>query len=118
MHWLWRAVDQHSAVLDVLVQRRRDAAATKLPKRHGGPRAMMRPQVRSSTETSLFLAAHRQAAWSPCRFSSTGNGSPRPTSRTRPCSTTASTSRGSPPSRPISSCTPSAISDSSTAGAS
>src|SRR5690349_14105097 len=26
-HWLWRAVDQHGVVLDVLVQSRRDAAA-------------------------------------------------------------------------------------------
>src|SRR6202047_2526742 len=26
-HWLWRAVDQHGVVLDVLVQRRRDAKA-------------------------------------------------------------------------------------------
>ena len=25
-HWLWRAVDQHGAVLDVLVQSRRDEA--------------------------------------------------------------------------------------------
>ncbi|WP_413541083.1 DDE-type integrase/transposase/recombinase [Burkholderia gladioli] len=29
-HWLWRAVDQHGAVLDVLVQRRRDATAKRL----------------------------------------------------------------------------------------
>ncbi|MGF6880420.1 transposase-like protein [Paraburkholderia sp. MM5477-R1] len=28
-HWLWRAVDQHGAVLDVLVQSRRDKAAVK-----------------------------------------------------------------------------------------
>ena len=28
-HWLWRAVDQHGIVLDVLVQRRRDAKAAK-----------------------------------------------------------------------------------------
>ncbi|HHT8904344.1 TPA: IS6 family transposase [Burkholderia cenocepacia] len=42
-HWMWRAVDQHGAVLDVLVQRRRDAAAAKrlmrkLLRRHGCPR--------------------------------------------------------------------------------
>jgi putative transposase len=41
-HWLWRAVDQNGAVLDVLVQRRRDTAAAKrlmgkLLKRHGAP---------------------------------------------------------------------------------
>ena len=28
-HWLWRAVDQHGIVLDVLVQNRRDAKAAK-----------------------------------------------------------------------------------------
>lgn len=28
-HWLWRAVDQHGIVLDVLVQRRRDAKAAR-----------------------------------------------------------------------------------------
>src|SRR6476646_5354848 len=28
-HWLWRAVDQHGAVLDVLVQSGRDARAAK-----------------------------------------------------------------------------------------
>src|ERR1700741_1328342 len=40
-HWLWRAVDQHGVVLDVLVQSRRDAKAAKrllrkLLKRQGG----------------------------------------------------------------------------------
>ena len=44
-HWLWRAVDQRGAVLDVLVQSRRDKAAAKrlmrkLLKRHGRPRVM------------------------------------------------------------------------------
>ena len=28
-HWLWRAVDQHGVVLDILVQRRRNAKAAK-----------------------------------------------------------------------------------------
>src|ERR687895_1092120 len=28
-HWLWRAVDQHGVVLDILVQRRRDSKAAK-----------------------------------------------------------------------------------------
>jgi putative transposase len=28
-HWLWRAVDQHGAVLDVLVQRRRNGKAAE-----------------------------------------------------------------------------------------
>lgn len=42
-HWFWRAVDQHGAVLDVLVRRRRDAvAAQRLMRKsleyHGRPR--------------------------------------------------------------------------------
>lgn len=45
-HWLWRAVDQHGAVLEVLVQSGRDKAAAKrlrrkLLKRHGGPRVIV-----------------------------------------------------------------------------
>ena len=46
-HWLWRAVDQHGVVLDILVQSRRDAKAAKrllhkLLKRQGiAPRVML-----------------------------------------------------------------------------
>src|ERR687897_2219017 len=46
-HWLWRAVDQHGIVLDILVQSRRDAKAAKrllckLLKKHGiVPRVMI-----------------------------------------------------------------------------
>jgi len=46
-HWLWRAVDQHGAVLDVLVQSRRDRHAAKrlmrkLLKKHGrAPRVLI-----------------------------------------------------------------------------
>jgi putative transposase len=29
LHYLWRAVDQHGAVLDILVQQRRNGAAAK-----------------------------------------------------------------------------------------
>jgi putative transposase len=41
-HWLWRALDQHGVVLDVLVQTRRDRHAArrlmrKLLKKHGRP---------------------------------------------------------------------------------
>ena len=32
-HWLWRAVDQNGAVLDILVQQRRDQHATRVPHR-------------------------------------------------------------------------------------
>ncbi|WP_201865179.1 IS6 family transposase [Microvirga soli] len=46
-HWLWRAVDQHGVVLDILVQSHRDAKAAKrllckLLKKHGiVPRVMI-----------------------------------------------------------------------------
>jgi putative transposase len=46
-HWLWRAVDQHGVVLDVLVQSRRDGKAAKrllrkLLRRQGrAPRVMI-----------------------------------------------------------------------------
>uniref|UniRef100_UPI00389941AE DDE-type integrase/transposase/recombinase n=1 Tax=Burkholderia paludis TaxID=1506587 RepID=UPI00389941AE len=67
-HWLWRAVDQHGAVLDVLVQRRRDAAAAKrlmrkLLRHHGRPRVMVTDKLRSyaTGNTALGLnVEHRQ----------------------------------------------------------
>ena len=38
--WLWRAVDDESEVLDLLVQRRRDkAAAVKLMRKRSGSKA-------------------------------------------------------------------------------
>jgi putative transposase len=45
-HWLWRAVDQHGAVLDILVQSRRNAKAAKrllrkLLKKHGVARRVL-----------------------------------------------------------------------------
>src|SRR5204863_9616125 len=52
-HWLWRAVDQHGVVLDVLVQSRRDARAAKrllrkLLKRQGrAPRVMITDKLAS-----------------------------------------------------------------------
>jgi putative transposase len=52
-HWLWRAVDQHGIVLDVLVQSRRDAKAAKrllrkLLKRQGrAPRVMVTDKLAS-----------------------------------------------------------------------
>src|ERR1700758_598930 len=52
-HWLWRAVDQHGIVLDVLVQSRRDAKAAKrllrkLLKRQGrAPRGMITDKLAS-----------------------------------------------------------------------
>jgi putative transposase len=54
-HWLWRAVDQHGAVLDVLVQSRRDKAAAKrlmrkLLKRHGRVRVIVTDKLRGSEQ--------------------------------------------------------------------
>jgi putative transposase len=52
-HWLWRAVDQHGIVLDVLVQSRRNAKAAKrllrkLLKRQGrAPRVMITDKLAS-----------------------------------------------------------------------
>jgi putative transposase len=52
-HWLWRAVDQHGAVLDILVQSRRDANAAKrllrkLLKKQGiAPRVMITDKLAS-----------------------------------------------------------------------
>ena len=52
-HWLWRAVDQHGAVLDVLVQSCRDAKAAKrllwklLKKQGVAPRVMITDKLAS-----------------------------------------------------------------------
>jgi putative transposase len=52
-HWLWRAVDQHGIVLDILVQSRRDANAAKrllrkLLKKQGiAPRVMITDKLAS-----------------------------------------------------------------------
>jgi putative transposase len=68
-HWLWRAVDQHGVVLDVLVQSRRDAQAAKrllrkLLKRQGrAPRVMITDKLASyaAARKGLRLGVeHRQ----------------------------------------------------------
>lgn len=51
-HWLWQIVDQHGAVLDVLVQGRCDKAAAKrlmcpLLKRYGRSRVIVTDKLRS-----------------------------------------------------------------------
>jgi putative transposase len=52
-HWLWRAVDQHGVVLDILVQSRRDAKAAKrllrklLKKQAIAPRVMITDKLAS-----------------------------------------------------------------------
>uniref|UniRef100_UPI003BEEF50F IS6 family transposase n=1 Tax=Burkholderia arboris TaxID=488730 RepID=UPI003BEEF50F len=67
-HWLWRAVDQHGAVLDMLVQRRRDTAAAKrlmrkLLRCHGHPRVIVTDKLRSYAAANNELGLnieHRQ----------------------------------------------------------
>jgi putative transposase len=52
-HWLWRAVDQHGVVLDILVQSRRDTKAAKrllrklLKKQGSAPRVMITDKLAS-----------------------------------------------------------------------
>src|SRR6266852_9334299 len=52
-HWLWRAVDQHGVVLDILVQSRRNTAAAKrllrklLKKQGRAPRVMITDKLAS-----------------------------------------------------------------------
>ena len=59
-HWLWRAVDQHGYVLDVLVQSRRNTQAAerlmrKLLRKHGkAPRVMVTDKLKS------YAAANRK----------------------------------------------------------
>jgi putative transposase len=68
-HWLWRAVDQHGAVLDVLVQSRRDRHAArrlmrKLLKKHGrAPRVLITDKLKSYEAANRYLGInveHRQ----------------------------------------------------------
>ena len=68
-HWLWRGVDQHGAVLDVLVQSRRDKNAAKrlmrkLLKKHGrAPRVLVTDKLRSYAAANKDLGInveHRQ----------------------------------------------------------
>jgi putative transposase len=60
-HWLWRAVDQHGVVLDVLVQSRRDARSArhllrKLLKRQGRvPRVLFTDKLASYTAAKRDL---------------------------------------------------------------
>src|SRR3954454_6097978 len=58
-HWLWRAVDQHGAVLDILVQSRRNAKAAerllrKLLKKQG-----IAPRVMITDKLASYAAAKR-----------------------------------------------------------
>src|SRR5918996_4424901 len=68
-HWLWRAVDQHGVVLDILVQSRRNAKAAerllrKLLKKHGkAPRVMITDKLASyaaAKRVVMLGVEHRQ----------------------------------------------------------
>ena len=68
-HWLWRAADHHGAVLDVLVQSRRDRHAAKrlmrnLLKKHGRtPRVLITDKLKSyaaANRDSGLNVEHRQ----------------------------------------------------------
>ena len=66
--WLWRAVDDEGEVLDLLVQRRRDAKAAaklmrKLLKKQGfAPKTLVTDKLRSygAAKTQLGLSAHHE----------------------------------------------------------
>ena len=68
-HWLWRAVDQHGTVLDILVQSRRNAKAAErllrelLKKQGKAPRVMITDQLASyaaATRVVMPGVEHRQ----------------------------------------------------------
>jgi putative transposase len=68
-HWLWRAVDQHGVVLDILVQSRRNAKAAKrllrklLKKQGTAPRVMITDKLASyaaAKRTVMPGVEHRQ----------------------------------------------------------
>ena len=68
-HWLWRGVDQHGAVLDVLVQSRRDKRAAKrlmrklLKKSGRAPRVLVTDKLKSYAAANKDLGLnveHRQ----------------------------------------------------------
>ena len=71
-HWLWRAVDQHGAVLDILVQSRRNAKAAKrllrklLKKQGVAPRVMITDKLASYASQVRDPAGRRASAasWS------------------------------------------------------
>jgi putative transposase len=58
-HWLWRAVDQHGIVLDVLIQSRRDAKAAKRLLRKLLKRQGRAPRVMITDKLASYLAAKK-----------------------------------------------------------
>ena len=85
-HWLWRAVDQHGVVLDILVQSRRNTKAAKrllrkLLKKHGkAPRVMITDKLASYSAAKRVVmpgVEHRQHKG----LNDGGENSHRPTRR-------------------------------------
>jgi putative transposase len=58
-HWLWRAVDQHGIVLDILVQSRRNAAAAKRLLRKLLKKQGIVPRVMITDKLASYGAAKR-----------------------------------------------------------
>ena len=86
LHYLWRAVDQNGTVLDILVQLRRDAKATKrffkrlLRGLHYVPRVIVTDKLRSygaSKRNVLPEVEHRQSRY----LNNRAENSHRPTRR-------------------------------------
>ncbi|WP_114947598.1 IS6 family transposase [Microvirga calopogonii] len=59
-HWLWRAVDQHGAVLDILVQSRRSAKAAKRLLRKLLKKQGITPRVMITDKLASYGAAKRE----------------------------------------------------------
>jgi putative transposase len=59
-HWLWRAVDQHGHVLDILVQSRRNAKAAKRLLRKLLKKQGMVPRVMVTDKLASYGAAKRE----------------------------------------------------------
>ncbi|MGF9761674.1 IS6 family transposase [Microvirga sp. 0TCS3.31] len=59
-HWLWRAVDQHGCVLDILVQRRRNAKAAKRLLRKLLKKQGVAPRVLITDKLASYGAAKRE----------------------------------------------------------
>jgi putative transposase len=58
-HWLWRAVDQHGVVLDILVQSRRNAKAAKRLLRKLLKKQGVAPRVLITDKLASYAAAKR-----------------------------------------------------------
>src|SRR3954447_16161999 len=58
-HWLWRAVDQHGVVLDILVQSRRNANAAKRLLRKLLKKQGITPRVMITDKLASYAAAKR-----------------------------------------------------------